>query len=254
MARPKIDRTGECFITSKKLGEYEIIIVNYESSHSVFVQFQDDYRATVHTTYQHCKNGQVKNPYHPYICGVGYVGVGDYSPTINNVDTKEYSKWSNMLERCYSDKYRHKHPTYEDCFTDEYFHNFQNFAKWYEKNYYEIENEEMCLDKDILIKGNKIYSPATCIFVPKRINSLFTKNDKYRGDFPIGVSYYEDRDKYMASCHSMFLGYYDTIELAFLAYKNYKERLVKQVADEYKDKIPKELYDALYRYEVEITD
>ena len=60
-------------------------------------------------------------------------------------------------------------------------------GKWIENNYYEIEGETMCLDKDILCKGNKIYSRDTCVFVPQRINSLFTKCDNARGDNPIGV-------------------------------------------------------------------
>lgn len=254
MPRRVIDRTGERFITTKELGNYEIVIVSHENSHSTFVQFQDSHKAIVHTTYQHCKNGQVKNPYHPCILGVGFIGVGKYVATVNNINTKQYNTWYAMIERCYSDEFKLGHATYEESYASTYFHNFQNFGEWYEENYYEIDNEEMCLDKDILVKGNKMYSPETCVFVPKRINSLFTKNDKCRGDFPIGVSYYEDSDKYMASCHGMFLGYYDTIESAFLVYKNYKEKLIKQVADEYKDKIPKKLYDALYNYEVEITD
>ena len=49
----------------------------------------------------------------------------------------------------------------------------------------------MELDKDILFKGNKIYSPSTCIYVPHRINSLFTKSDSARGDYPIGVTYHK---------------------------------------------------------------
>jgi hypothetical protein len=36
--------------------------------------------------------------------------------------------------------------------------------------------------------------------------------------------------------------------------KNFKENYIKQVADEYKDLIPQKVYEALYRYEVEIND
>jgi hypothetical protein len=110
----------------------------------------------------------------------------------------------------------------------------------------------MAIDKDILIKGNKIYSPETCIFVSRKINSLFVKCNKSRGQSPIGVC--KHGKKYYVRCSSMGIGSFKTIEEAFNAYKQYKEDYIKQVADEYKNKIPKKLYDALYKYEVEITD
>lgn len=47
---------------------------------------------------------------------------------------------------------------------------------------------------------------------------------------------------------------FDTLEEAFYSYKNFKERYIKQVANEYKDKIPQKVYDAMYRYEIKITD
>ena len=121
----------------------------------------------------------------------------------------------------------------------------------------------MCLDKDILVKGNKVYSPETCIFVPKTINSLFTKRQNDRGESVIGTSLTQN-GKYRAYCSLInpktgkskyeHLGCYETQEKAFEVYKYYKERNIKEVADYYKDKIPQKLYDALYNYEVEITD
>ena len=140
--------------------------------------------------------------------------------------------------------------------------NFQNFAKWYENNYYEVESEVMNLDKDILVKHNKIYSPDTCIFVPHRINTLFIKRQNDRGESVIGTNLY--KGKYRVHCHMInpktgkskeeYLGYYDSQEKAFEIYKYYKERNIKEVADYYKSLIPQKLYDALYDYEVEITD
>ena len=120
----------------------------------------------------------------------------------------------------------------------------------------------MCLAKDILVKGNKEYAPDKCIFVPERINILFIKRDNDRGEYPIGVTYHRDRGKYEARCSiktkngnkQKYLGSYNTPEEAFLAYKEFKEAYIKQVADEYKERIPNRLYEALYKYEVEITD
>ena len=128
----------------------------------------------------------------------------------------------------------------------------------YYANYYEIDNKVMNLDKDILIKGNKIYSPKTCIFVPHDINKLFTKSNKTRGEYPIGVSKSKTYGKVRARCSvngkTKELGEYYSIEEAFQVYKKFKESYIKQIADEYKPYIPKELYEAMYRYEVEITD
>ena len=121
----------------------------------------------------------------------------------------------------------------------------------------------MHLDKDILVKHNKIYSPETCIFVPQTINSLFAKNNKNRGESVIGSSLTKN-DKYQVNCwlinpktgktESKYLGTYDTELEAFEVYKYYKEKNIKQVADYYKDEIPERLYNAMYNYEVEMDD
>ena len=71
-----------------------------------------------------------------------------------------------ILERGYSKLWKEKHPTYENVYVCEEWHNFQNFAKWYYNNYYSINEERMEIDKDILYKNNKVYSPDTCIIVP----------------------------------------------------------------------------------------
>ena len=204
-------------------------------------------------------------------CGVGYMGDGKYkSKDENKKKTKAYNTWSHMLQRCYDAYYLNEHPTYIDCYVCEEWHNFQNFAKWFYENYYECNDEQMQLDKDILIKGNKIYSPNTCILVPKRINSLFTKSDASRGEYPIGVYYrfkkveqYEYH--YLEVCCSVIENgkkkskVLKTLPLnkpfqAFSIYKQFKEKYIKQIADEYKELIPQKLYEALYKWEVEIND
>ena len=122
----------------------------------------------------------------------------------------------------------------------------------------------MQLDKDILNKGNKIYSPETCVFVPQRINNLFTKSNKIRGGYPIGVNYSQNCNCLCVRCSILcedkkknkHLGYFSLDEpfKAFSTYKNFKENYIKKVADEYKELIPQKLYEALYKYEVEIND
>ena len=251
----KNDRTGERFISNEG---YEVVIVEYKNANNLWVQFQDKHKARVHTTYNNCQKGEIKNPYHRSVYGVGYVGQGKYDVSINRKLTDYYSDWNDMLKRCYSDKYHEKYPTYKDCFVNEEAHCFQDFAEWWHNNYYEIKGEQMCLDKDILIKGNKEYSFNTMVFVPQRINKLFTKRDNYRGDLPIGVRYENTTGKYQTSCQTLnknkYLGLYNTPHEAFLAYKTFKEQYIKQVADEYKGKIPDRLYEAMYAWTVEEDD
>ena len=172
--------------------------------------------------------------------------------------TKAYSTWHSMLQRCYNDKFHKKYTTYIDCEVCPEWHNYQNFANWFEQNYYEIEGQRTDLDKDILIKGNKVYSSDTCIFVPKSINTLFVKRDNNRGDLPVGVCYNKRDKKYVAQCRvygkQRYIGYYNTSEEAFQAYKNFKENLIQSTADEYQYQIPEVLYDAMYNYRVEKDD
>ena len=120
----------------------------------------------------------------------------------------------------------------------------------------------MELDKDILYKGNKIYSRETCIFVPQKINSLFVKRDNDRGDCPIGV-HPNSSGNYQVHCSNGYgkqipLGTYSSKEEAFSVYKNYKEKLIKDVIDSYEGKIPEPHYsklrNAMYNYKVEIDD
>ena len=116
----------------------------------------------------------------------------------------------------------------------------------------------MCLDKDILVKGNKCYSPETCSFVPKHINLLFVKGDATRGELPIGVTFHKQTGKYRAllcvNGGKRHIGLYSTPEEAFYGYKAAKEAEIQRLADIYMDYIPEEVYEAMMEYEVEIDD
>ena len=114
------------------------------------------------------------------------------------------------------------------------------------------------LDKDIMHKGNKIYSPDNCCFVPDEINKLFIKSDHSRGKYPIGVTYHKTNNLFVARVtiegKRKFIGNFDSIDEAFNAYKVAKEKNIKDIAAKWKEKIPKRLYDAMMNYQVEFTD
>ena len=251
----KIDRTGEVGYNNN--GE-EMRIVRYGNRADIDVQFVKDGTILQHVYYCAFKKGQIKNPMRATVFGVGFMGMGEFKSRDENGNlTKCYITWESMLRRCYSSKYQEKHPTYENCTVDKQWWNFQVFAEWYYSHFYEIENEIMNLDKDILNKRNKVYSPKNCVFVPQFINTLFIKRDKCRGEYYIGVTKYEN--KFQARLHKcdgklIYLGTYTIPEEAFQAYKIAKEEYIKEVANEYKDKIPYELYQAMMNYEVEIDD
>ena len=257
----KLDRTGEENINS--FGS-EMVIVEYNGCMNIDVLFPEYNWTFKGATYNSFKNGGIKCPYEPRVLNKGYIGEGEYKPSENGKDTRVYRTWYDMLNRCYSEKYHERQPTYIGCEADELFHNFQNFGDWDKENYYEIEGEQMCLDKDILVKGNKIYSPDTCIYVPQTINLLFVKNDKSRGESAIGTSYYKRDRVYVAHCSLLNpktgkskgknLGYYETELKAFEVYKHYKEKNIKEVANYFKGQIPYKLYQSLYNYIVEIDD
>jgi hypothetical protein len=258
--REIINRTGE--INYNTFGS-KMIIIEYRGALDIDVYFPEYDWIVKNIRYSVFKNGNIKCPFDKSVFGVGYLGEGKYKCKENGKTTRVYKTWYGMIRRCYDSKCQKRQPTYIDCEVSNEWHNFQNFAKWYDKNYYEIEDERMCLDKDILHKNNKVYSPNTCIFVPQTINSLFIKNNKNRGESAIGTSLCKN-DKYRVDCclinpetgkfKGEYLGIYDTQEEAFEIYKYYKEHNIKQVADYYKEQIPERLYNGMYDYIVEIND
>ena len=249
------DKTGEEGINN--FGSI-IKIKKYRNYKDIDINFPEYNWTAEHREYNDFKKGKVKCPYEKRFYGIGFLGEGNYRISDNGIPNKIYRVWRDMLKRCYVPDFHKKHPTYKNCTVYNEWHNFQNFAEWYEENYYEVGNEKMSLDKDILIKGNKIYSPDTCIFVPQNINLLFVKCDSTRGEYPIGVSYNKSRKKFRSRCRvngkEVVIGYYDTTEEAFLAYKEFKEHYIKQIADEYIDLIPSTLYQAMITYEINYND
>lgn len=167
--------------------------------------------------------------------------------------------WRQMINRCEDAKYHQKEPTYIGCTICEEWHRLSAFKLWVE-NPINGWHEGYELDKDILNKGNKVYSPDTCCFVPNEINGIFTRRKAQRGDLPIGVCVNKGCDGFRAVCTKYgkrhHLGYFSTPEEAFQVYKAAKEAYIKDVAKEYYSRgaITQKVYDALTRYEVEITD
>ena len=266
----KIDRTGEVNISKEGCA---MKIVEYNNCDDITIQFEDEYKYRLCTSYRHFKNGVCKNPYFASVFGHGYLGT-DKNGNVpkakefkggKSVHTWEYNKWQSMLRRCFDNKYKEKYPTYKDATCCDRWLCFVNFLEDLEilkQEYNWGDDIKLNLDKDILNKNNKIYSLENCVLVPDYINSLFIKRDASRGDCPIGVSYHKQAKKYQAKCNIngklTSLGLYSTPEQAFNAYKIAKENEIKRIADECVSKgyVTKDsrLYNAMISYQIEIDD
>lgn len=185
------------------------------------------------------------------------VGINDrsYRAWINGKSVKEYMLWTGMLERCYSTKYQEGEPTYIGCTVSDMFKHYKYFFEWCQ-NQIGFNIAEYQLDKDLLLKHNKIYSEDNCVFIPKNINVLLIKSNATRGALPLGVTFKDNKFRSRCSVNGKekHLGTFNTPELAFQAYKEFKEAHIKELAEKYKDTIDPRAYQALINYEVSIDD
>ncbi len=241
----KESRVGEFHLTNQG---YWVEITEWFNSKNCTVSFKNGFTVN-HREYNDVKKGKIANPYHPTVLKVGYLGLGLYSPEKNR---KAHNKWKDILRRGYCIEFKNKNVAYKNATVSAEWHNFQNFAEWFENNHI----TDFALDKDILIKGNKQYSPETCCFVPQEINNLFTKREANRGDLPIGV--FKNRNKYALSCNRGHMEIkqksFDTPEECFNYYKFHKEKHIEEVANKWRGKITERCYFAMINYKVEITD
>ena len=182
-------------------------IIDYIDRHHVLIKFEERPELQLWSTLQNIKNGQIKNPYHKSVYGIGYYGSGKYVARINN-------KWFSMFNRCYDEKYHEKQPSYIGCSVSEEFCNYQNFAEWYSKKKYNC-NHPLELDKDLLFEGNKIYAPSKCCLLPKEINN--------------GINYHRHDVKFMNELYQKYkneLPYYLRMELYKLTLGSNKNKEV----------------------------
>jgi len=190
------------------------------------------------------------------VCGVGvndWVGVIHLGGNL----IMEYKLWKNMLQRCFSDGLKQSRPTYEGVTCSK---------EWLSMTKFIEDVSQMkgfgligwALDKDILVKGNKLYSKDTCCFVPQEVNLLLIKCDNCRGEYPVGVCFDKASGKFKARLNingkQKNLGYFTTPEEAFQVYKLAKEAYIKVVAQKWKHILDERVFQALMTYEVSIDD
>ncbi len=186
----------------------------------------------------------MKNKLLPTVEGIGCIGYGHTS------SHPAYSIWSGMLLRCYNEAQQVLYPQYKDCSVCMEWHNFQNFANWYDVNF----KPNSQLDKDLSVLGNRIYSPETCEFIPSDINTLISHKKSVKNGLPTGVTKVPS-GKYRAnsrddSGYPVVIGTFKTPDEASQAYKEYKQKVIRTIADrEYgKGTISYQIYNNLCNY------
>ena len=247
------DCVGKVF-KSTSSGDFKVL--KYKDSKNVEIQFLNTgYEVTVELG--HIKSGLIKDQYSPSVYGVGIFGT-KYPSKVSGIHTKEYTLWCNMLQRCYSTTLKKQRPTYVGCEVSDKFKSYEYFYEWCQSQVgFGIVGFE--LDKDLLTKGNKVYSEDSCVFLPIEINTVLTKCTSSRGEYLIGTHWSNSNKAFVARVRKNKgeqerLGSFNTEIEAFNAYKEAKENYLKELANKWKGKIDDRAYDALMSYEVHIDD
>ena len=249
--KKKVEYEGRVFNTNNY---GDVVVLQYTNTRDVTVKFINTGNIRK-VGMSELKKGEVRdNELKP----VYKVGVMDIPNAVKRGSkSKSYSAWNGMLQRCYNEHMRSNLPTYSDCEVSDDFKYYSKFKEWAEK---QIGYDQECwaLDKDLLVKGNKVYSAETCAFVPNEINCLIIGANAIRGELPIGVYYEKDTGKFKVrisvGSKQKHVGRYRCKVKAFEAYKEAKEQHIKVIAEKWKHLINVRVYEALINYKVEITD
>lgn len=245
-------KRGDVYNT--KNGDVEIRVVI--SADEVVVRFVDTDYFTLATKSNIC-SGRVKDLMKPSVFGIGYIGAGHYSHKTSPV---AYKKWYAMIQRCYSPKFS-GWAVYGGCGVTvaKEWHNFQNFARWYDG--YKYKEKGWHLDKDLLVKGNKLYCEEFCCIVPGIINQSIVSARANRGEYAQGVTYDSKLKRYAAQFNAYHTHYkafrktsYRSEKEAFIEYKAAKESYLVSLAYEWRGRVAPKVLKALVEYEIEWTD
>lgn len=248
--KPKKIEAGDVFQLN---GGGSCTVVEYISWDKVRIRHDDAHALEVVVQSSHLRRGEIKNPYHPSVYGVGFIGAGEHAASESRMLTREYKIWIGMLQRSYDDKLHARHPSYIGVSVCAEWHNFQTFAEWMKSqpNAY-LKGFE--IDKDIIVRGNKVYSPDTCSFVPCQINTIINDCGARRGNLPVGVVYRKRDKKYYAQMNidgvMKHISSHETPDEAFSAYKEKREERIRLLANQHKGNISEAVYRSLVNWEI----
>lgn len=189
---------------------------------------------------------------------------GEYQDGKRIGETIEYRQWGCMLRRCRVGGYDQvKFPTYIGCTHYPEWESYDLWLEWAGQQVGFLNKDEKGnpwqIDKDILFKGNKYYSPETCVFVPPEVNAFLLTRKSCRGELPVGVYFKKSHQLFIAQISTglnqkKHLGLFTTPTEAFAAYKVAKESYAKVLAIKYTGLVDPRVIDALNNFTVNIDD
>lgn len=244
LIRPTMNKIGE-----KRLMNcgYEAEIIEYNNAKDTTIKFLDTGEIVQSITYCNFKKGKVKSHFSPTVYDWGIVGLEDTQDE-NGKILKSYRVWNSMIGRCYGEVYHKNNPNYIGCEVCEEWKYYVNFKKWFDENWYEID-EELQLDKDLICNNLgleiKMYSPSTCLFLPKSINVKLTNLNKEKkfNILPSGKYRIQVKNK-------GFKQTYNTYEEALQGYKEDRLLFIRKSLNKYKDIIPNNIYNEIYNIKI----
>lgn len=244
MVRVKIKQPPGTIFQTKNSGPCTLLY--HIKGRDCVVEFPSGFTRQVE--YRNLEKGAVKDPFYPTVHGKGYTGIGPYRISKGKVVERAYIKWANILSRCYIR--RPITAPWEDVEVCDEWLNYQNFARWYEGNFkYYMDGWE--IDKDLIDKNSKIYSPDTCVFLPKEINGALISN--VRGSTYTGATFRPLTNNWVAAVwHEdgfKTSNVFNTEQEALDFQKSSKEFKVRKLADKWKDLLSDKAYQALQSWE-----
>lgn len=224
-------------------------ILDYVNKQKVKIVFEEPFVHTKWVEAKHIRNGfGIRSPYEKLILGAGCLGEGVYNSK-NSVDA--YSVWHNMLKRCYSKAFQGRHPSYVGCTVCDEWLNFQVFAEWYYNH--ESYGFGYDLDKDLLVDGNRIYSPEFCCMLPEELNVFISKRGNSENGLPTGVQR-QGVDTFRADFgrfgRSHYIGAFNNIDDALIAYKKAKRGVFLELTEKWKYLVAVDVYESILNFEV----
>lgn len=153
-------------------------------------------------------------------------------------------KWNNMIDRTTSGRYK----CYDEVQVCEEWKDFSNYYEWFKNNWFDYDGK-LDVDKDLIDKNSKIYSPKTCCIIPHEINIGIRISDKAESRGAVNwderrQAYKVKLNVYTRHINTQRRKYKDALDLYFKK----KDEFVKAMAEDFKDVVDKRVYDALMKY------
>lgn len=166
-----------------------------------------------------------------------------------NNDEKN-SRYFNMKARC-GKTYQDRNPRYYGTYMcDEWLEDKNAFYKWLDENYYEVDGEQMDIDKDILKYGNKQYHRDMSLIVPHSINSFYENIEVGKTSIKQNPKTKKYRVKIFDNGEWIVSSNIDTYNKALDIYCDIKQGILINKTKSLQDQIPDKVYQAMMNTDI----